>query len=167
MQDALNPFVLCWFIGGLLFAAGSDAWRMRIPNSLILFLLGGYAVAVVLVQPGWPDLAASLAAGLVILSSGAILFAMGWMGGGDVKLLAVAGLWLGPAGAASLVLLTAIFGGVLTLAIMMARETGMDRLTGGHIAALRDPADRVPYGIAIAAAGLAVAILRPEALVTG
>lgn len=167
VQNAIPSAASCWFIGGLLLAAGSDAWRMRIPNSLILSLLAGYAMTVAFVQPGWSDLLASLAVALGILAGGTVLFARGWMGGGDVKLLAVAGLWLGPAAATSLLLLTAVFGGVLTLSIMLARETGMSRLVGGHIPALSDPARRVPYGIAIAAAGLAVLLLQPEALVSG
>ena len=89
------------------------------------------------------------------------------MGGGDVKLLAATGLWLGPAATPALLLLTALAGGVVTLALITCRALGAGRLAGGRIAALRDPMDRVPYGIAIAAAATAIAILRPEALLMG
>ena len=51
--------------------------------------------------------------------------------------------------------------------MIVARALGAGRLAGGRIAALRDPMDRVPYGIAIAAAAIAVVILRPEALLMG
>jgi prepilin peptidase CpaA len=89
------------------------------------------------------------------------------MGGGDVKLLAVTALWLGPAATPGLLILTALSGGILTLALIAARALGAGRLAGHRFAALRDPMDRVPYAIAIAAAAIAVAFLRPESLSMG
>jgi prepilin peptidase CpaA len=156
-----------WFIAGQGWASVSDALRMRIPNALILYLLAGFVITVAVSQPGWVDLVAHLAVGLALLGGGVVLFARGWMGGGDVKLLAVTGLWLGPAAMPALLLLTALAGGLLTLVMIVARALGAHRLAGGRIAALRDPMDRVPYGIAIAAAAIAVVILRPEALLMG
>jgi len=167
MQDGILTLASVWFIAGQGLAAASDALRMRIPNALILYLLAGFVITVAVSQPGWVDLVAHLAVGLALLGGGVVLFARGWMGGGDVKLLAVTGLWLGPAAMPALLLLTALAGGVLTLAMIVARALGAHRLAGGRIAALRDPMDRVPYGIAIAAAAIAVVILRPEALLMG
>jgi prepilin peptidase CpaA len=167
MQDGILIFAAVWFVVGQGWAAASDAVRMRIPNALILYLLTGFALTVALSHPGWIDLAAHVAVGLAILGGALILFARGWMGGGDVKLLAVTGLWLGPAAMPALLLLTALAGGLLTLVMIVARALGAHRLAGGRIAALRDPMDRVPYGIAIAAAAIAVVILRPEALLMG
>lgn len=156
-----------WFIAGQGLAAASDMLRMRIPNGLILYLLLGVLITFVVSQPGWLHVAAHVAVGLAIIAGGLVLFARGWMGGGDVKLLAVTGLWLGPAATPALLLLTALAGGILTLLMIAARALGANRLAGGRIAALRDPMDRVPYGIAIAAAAIAVVILRPEALLMG
>ena len=167
MQDVILILAFAWFIAGQGWAAASDALRMRIPNALILYLLAGFAITAALAQPSWIDLAAHVLVGLTILSGGLVLFARGWMGGGDVKLLAVTGLWLGPTATPALLILTALAGGVLTLAMIVARALGAHRLAGGRIAALRDPLDRVPYGIAIAAAAIAVVILRPEALLPG
>jgi prepilin peptidase CpaA len=167
MQDVIMILAPAWFIAGQGGAAASDALRMRIPNALILYLLTGVAITGAASQPGWSDLAAHVAIGLAILGGGLFVFARGWMGGGDVKLLAVTGLWLGPSGTPALLVLTALAGGVLTLTMLGLRFCGVNRLTGGRLAALRDPMDRVPYGIAIAAAAIAVAILRPETLVMG
>ncbi|MEI4233537.1 A24 family peptidase [Roseovarius sp. D22-M7] len=167
MQDSLLILAPAWFIAGQGIAAANDAVRMRIPNALILYLLAGAALAATLSPPGWLDLAARTAVGLAILGGGLALFARGWMGGGDVKLLAVTALWLGPAATPGLLILTALGGGVLTLALVAARSLGAGRLAGHRIAALRDPMDRVPYGIAIAAAAIAAALLRPEALSMG
>ena len=167
MQDGILILVPVWFIAGQGWAAASDMLRMRIPTALILYLLAGFVITVAVSQPGLVDLAAHLAVGLAILGCGLVLFARGWMGGGDVKLLAVTGLWLGPAATPALLILTALAGGVLTLAMIVARALGAHGLAGGRIAALSDPMDRVPYGIAIAAAAIAVVILRPEALLMG
>jgi prepilin peptidase CpaA len=167
MQDGLLILSPAWFIVGQGIAAASDVARMRIPNVLVLSLLAGFAITVAVAQPGWLDLAAHVSVGLAILGGGLLLFARGWMGGGDVKLLAVTGLWLGPAATPTLLILTALAGGVLTLAMIAARALGAQRLAGGKIAALSDPMDRVPYGIAIAAAAIAVVILRPDALLPG
>lgn len=160
-------FASLWFIVGQLYASASDAMTLRIPNALILYLVAGYAATVALTGPGWADLAASAAVAFVLLAGGAVLFARGWMGGGDVKLLAVTALWLGPAATPALVLLTAIAGGLLTVVIVTLRALGADHLLGGSVAALRAPMDRVPYGIAIAAAAIAVVFLRPGSLLPG
>jgi len=167
MQNAFLILASAWFIAGQGWAAASDALRMRIPNALILYLLAGFAITFAVLHPGLLALVTHVAVGLTILGGGLILFARGWMGGGDVKLLAVTGLWLGPAATPALLLLTALAGGVLTLAMILARALGAHRLAGGRIAALSDPTDRVPYGIAIAAAAIAVVISRPEALLMG
>ena len=167
MQDGILILVPVWFIAGQGWAAASDMLRMRISNGLILYMLMGVTITCAVSQPTWAVLAAHVAVGLAILGGGLVLFDRGWMGGGDVKLLAVTGLWLGPAATPALLILTALAGGVLTLAMIVARALGAHGLAGGRIAALSDPMDRVPYGIAIAAAAIAVVILRPEALVTG
>ncbi|GGB94953.1 pilus assembly protein CpaA [Marivita lacus] len=167
MPNDFLVFALLWFIGCQLLAATSDAMRMRIPNLLILFLLAGYAVTVMLVRPEWASVASNVATGFAVLMGGMLLFARGWMGGGDVKLLAVSGLWLGPVATPALLLLTAIAGGVLTLVILACRTLGAHRLGGTRITGLHDPNGRVPYGIAIATAAIAVAFLRPDVLVSG
>jgi prepilin peptidase CpaA len=167
MQDDLLIFACLWFIAGQVAAAASDAMSMRIPNALILCLLAGYAVTTALSPPGWAGLAASAAVAAALLATGAALFAGGVMGGGDVKLLAVTGLWVGPAETPALLLLTALAGGALALALVLCRAAGLQRPVGGRVAALCDPMDRVPYGIAIAAAAVVVVVLRPVALLAG
>lgn len=160
-------FVSIWFVAAQILAAASDALTLRIPNALILFLLAGFAAMTALSAPGWTDLAASVAVGLVLLAGGAVLFSHGLMGGGDVKLLAVTGLWLGPGAAPAFLVLTALVGGVLSLALLACRALGAERLAGARVATLRPPMNRVPYGIAIAVAAIAVLFTRPEAALAG
>lgn len=79
-------------------AALADWRRRRIPHSLVVALVFGWA----LVAATFPEaLGGSPLAGLACcagaLGIGFALWAVGWLGGGDVKLAAVLGLWLGPA----------------------------------------------------------------------
>jgi prepilin peptidase CpaA len=97
-------------------AAISDLLRRRVPNALNLsILLSGLAFQ--LTTGG----AAGLGMGLFGSAIGLCLliapFAMGWLGGGDVKLASALGAWLGPALIAPAILWGLALGGVLALAI--------------------------------------------------
>ncbi|MEX1233888.1 MAG: prepilin peptidase [Roseovarius sp.] len=165
MHDGIMILASVWFISTHIWAATSDAVHMRIPNALVLYLLAGFAVTAALSPPDLAEIAGRSAVCAAILAGGMIFFARGWMGGGDVKLLAVTALWLGPAATPGFLLLTAMAGGLLTLAVV-AHHARVDRMGDARTPADRLP-HRVPYGIAIAAAALATVFLRPGALVTG
>jgi prepilin peptidase CpaA len=95
-----------------------------------------------------------------------VLFARGWLGGGDVKLLCAATLWAGPAGTPTLLLLTGVLGGALALFLLMPFGSqiamAVRALLGQpSMSAERGLATPVPYGVAIAGAALIV-ILSPH-----
>ena len=71
------------------------------------------------------------------------MFALGWMGGGDVELLTALALWIQPALFFTLLMRMAILGGVLCIAIWMWKVARRIRHR-----------PMVPYGLAIALAGL-------------
>jgi prepilin peptidase CpaA len=73
----------------------------------------------------------------------ALLFQIGMMGGGDVKLLAALALWLPLASLVKLVVIMSLAGGVLTLVLLVRHRA---RKTGGKL--------EIPYGVAIAFAGM-------------
>ena len=84
-------------------------------------------------------------------------FAIGMIGGGDVKFLAAVGLFAGPAHVLDFMLVTALVGGVLGLALLAGAPIGPVSSRGD--ATLRNRLrSRVPYGPAIAAGGLWVAM---------
>jgi prepilin peptidase CpaA len=102
---------------GLLACLTDSMWR-RVPNVLTL---GAAVLAVVtrFVVEGWSGIGWSVAGwsvGLLILLP---LFALRGMGGGDVKLLAAFGAWLGPRLVAWTGLYGAIAGGVLAVAVTL------------------------------------------------
>jgi prepilin peptidase CpaA len=92
----------------------TDLRSRRIPNWLVLpFMLAGVAVSGWL--HGWHGIGQSLGGlGLGTLFFG-ILFWMGGMGMGDVKLCAAIGAWIGPAQLLLALVITGLAGGVMAL----------------------------------------------------
>ena len=131
---------------------------MRIPNRLVLLLFAGYLAAIPLVPLTLPDVAWSFAAAAVVFALGLVGFSLGWMGGGDAKLLTVAALWLGAGNVAPFIFYTSIFGAILTIIILIFRSAsipaGWQRRE--WISRLHQRDAGVPYGVAIAAAGVVV-----------
>ncbi|NIJ06995.1 prepilin peptidase CpaA [Sphingomonas vulcanisoli] len=86
-----------------------------------------------------------VAGALAVLLLFGLAFALGAMGGGDVKLIAALALWLPPLLLIKLLILMSIGGGLLTL-VMIAVKIG--RRSEGGI--------EIPYGVAISGAALMV-----------
>ncbi len=157
--DAAHDLVLLLFVALLGAAAASDILRFRIPNRIVLALAALFPLHL-LTSPVPADWMGGLAAGLGLFALGAVLFARGALGGGDVKLLAACALWAGPAHLPALLLVTALSGGVLALfALSAARLTAIYAFTRLGIDRGRDMLmdGQLPYGLAIAAGGVAVA----------
>jgi prepilin peptidase CpaA len=145
-------------------AAVNDLATRRIPNRLLLIAL---AVAMILrllsATPGtslWIALC-GLVAGLALFLP---FYLLRGMAAGDVKLMAVIGAFTGPDKAFQIAVLTWCFGGVMALAVVLAR--GRLRLVLGNVggmfvklvpsfaARVPEPQQSVgtlPYGVAIAA----------------
>jgi prepilin peptidase CpaA len=144
MQGGLFTYGLLAALAiALLVAAVTDIRRRQIDNWLNAGIAAAaplfwLATGLSLGEIGWQ---LALGAGSLALFAG--LFALGWMGGGDVKLLTALALWIKPIWFLQLVMVMAVAGGVLTLA-----------LAAWHLAARRKDKLAVPYGIAISAAGL-------------
>lgn len=159
-------------IGAAVFAvAGAvpDVRGGRIPN---LLTYGGLlsALAVRGFVIGWPGLKSGL---IGVLAAGGIfyvLFLVGGMGGGDVKLMAAVGAWAGANETVALLIATALAGGVLALVYMLHHKRVLatlantlelirHHLTSGlrphPVLNVQEPGMiRVPYGLAIALGAL-------------
>ncbi len=155
--------IASWLIAGtlpilLIFAAVSDIRNLQIPNSIPIAITGLFALgALAAGLDGW-SVGEHYAVGLGVLIAGAMLFAINVMGGGDVKLLAAASVWFEPTEIFGLLLITAIFGGLLALLVLvMRRFPGAAPFASALPWMAEDPEGRsasvaIPYGVAISAA---------------
>lgn len=148
----------------LLAVAASDFWRFRIPNFLILALVALFVVSGLL-HPGVVPWESHLGAGLLMFGVGVALFALGLMGAGDSKLLAVTGLWTGLQLLPLHLVCTAILGLVLIPLLLSLRQVRVRVVPSCPAPAARSPwlpeallpGRSMPYGIAIAGSAGAVA----------
>ena len=147
----------------MIHVAIGDLRTMRIANRLILLLLVGYLVVIPLVGLTLADVASSVAAAAVVFTLGFVGFLRGWMGGGDVKLLTVATLWVGAGSVAPFIFYTSIFGAMLTTLLLIFRAARLPAVWRGRewISRLHQRDAGVPYGVAIAAAAVLVYVRVP------
>lgn len=146
----------------LALAALSDLLTMTIPNRLSVIILAAFLIVAPLSGMDWQTFALNLFAGLLVLITCFALFALNTMGGGDAKLLTSCAVWFGLNSSLTAFLLAVAFvGGVLTLAILFLRLRSQEIMVVGiPIPDSLLVAKKVPYGIAIAIAGL---LTYPEA----
>lgn len=158
-----TSLVLLFYPALMIHAAVGDLRTMRISNRIILILLAGYAVAIPWAPLALPFVAWSAGAAAIVFLLGLVGFSLGWMGGGDVKLMTVATLWLGAANVAPFLFYTSLFGAILTIVILIFRQWSLppSLQRRGWIARLHQPRGGVPYGVAIAAAGVLVYLRTP------
>ena len=149
---ASAPVWLIWFLIILLIvAAAEDAVRLKISNVLCLGVLAAAVVAMALAGLE-TSLWQNALVFAVLLAAGTLLFGLGKVGGGDVKLLAAVGLWCDLGAALTMVPSVLISGGVLALLILAVR-TFAPAAASARIVVLK-PGGGIPYGVAIAAGAL-------------
>ena len=137
------------------YAALNDARAMRIPNITSLFVLVAFALRVPAAWDGWGILSVHLAVGGLFFAAGFAMFAFGWLGGGDAKLMAATALfWTWP-DAVTYIVYTTVLGGLLVLVLMVARNFVPVRIaTHSLVAHMFREEKKVPYGIALAGGAL-------------
>jgi prepilin peptidase CpaA len=154
--------VLMTFAAIMAFAAAMDLLTMTIPNRVSLALAAAFLVAAPLLGLPPGEFMMHVAAGALVLVVGIVLFAVGGFGGGDAKLLAVGALWVGFDQLQLFLTLTALLGGVLAVIILKYRAHPLLGVYAPDWAmTLHKPGSGIPYGIAIAGAGLLVLPVTP------
>ncbi len=131
----------------------SDFRHRIIPNWASVVLGLAFLPFAVLGDMDGGVLAAHYGAGLALLVMGVLLFTKGIIGGGDVKIIAAAGVWFGFSGLGAFLLFIALFGGVLALGILMIRKLPNKPAFLATLPWLGDDPD-IPYGLAIGSAAL-------------
>ena len=106
----------------------------------------------------WPAIGMHLAAGALVLVFSFGFFSQGWIGGGDAKLVAATALWFGFDYLLDYLIYASLFGGVLTLVLIQFRKLPLPGPLARQpwILRLHETGGGIPYGIALAAAALAV-----------
>ena len=150
--------LLTIFPAAMALAAAIDLFTFTVPNRIAIALVAGFLVLAPMVGFGWPEIGLHALVGLGALALGFAFFAFGWIGGGDAKLFAATALWLGPEQLLAFSLIASLIGGLLTLSILYMRAIPLPAVLIGQdwLARLHDNKEGVPYGIALAAAGLLV-----------
>ena len=139
----------------LALAAGFDLARFTIPDIFApAILVTGVAHALVT----GASLAPHLAAPVLTLAAGLVVFRVGFMGGGDVKLLVGVAGWSGLAGLGSVMLAISVAGGLLAVVVALARCAAKIVPPPQTLRVLQGGAP-LPYAVAIAAGCLGSAVL--------
>ncbi len=157
MTQVLSMMVVAVFPVLVTWAAITDFMTMTIANrvSIGLFLAG--LLALVLTGVPLAGLGAHLGAAALVFAVGFACFAMGWMGGGDVKFAAAVALWLGWGHLLDYAVTFSIYGGLLTLLALFSDRVldPLPVLKVGFLARFQEHR-RVPYGVALSAAALQI-----------
>jgi prepilin peptidase CpaA len=152
----LHLSILAFFPALMALSASMDLLTFTIPNRLCAALAVGYLVIAALLGVSAVDILLNISCALAILIIAFLMFNLGWIGGGDAKLAAATAAWLGWTAILNYGLAAAIFGGILTLILLGARAAPLPAAFGRieWLARLHNVKAGVPYGIALAAAGL-------------
>lgn len=145
MSGGISNLLPAALLGALLIVAAiCDLKHRIIPNRLNLIIaltapIAWWAAGLSL----WPDVAWQVGAAAAVFAGFAALFFIGGIGGGDVKMIGALALWIDVRLLLSLLLVMAIVGGVIAGFMLIRNKIGK---------AEQNP--EVPYGVAIAVAGL-------------
>lgn len=129
----------------LLIASYHDIRHRSIPNWLPLSVAAAGLLKWLVLGQLAPALWAAAAAAIVFAVS-ALMFTQGWIGGGDVKLGTAVVFFLGAPATLQFLVLMALAGGALAIVLLIVSRGASERPT-------------IPYGVAIAAAAIAMMAL--------
>jgi len=144
-MGAIASVILLVVLGLILVSAGiEDAHKREIANwknaAIALLAVPWWIASGV---PLWPDVAIQIALALGVFALFAAAFHFGMMGGGDVKMIGALALWFPFQPLVSMLVIMSLAGGAITLLMLIDKWVRR-----------QSAQPEVPYGIAIAIAGL-------------
>lgn len=159
LLPSLSQVIVLAFGGLIVAAAISDAQSFTIPNRFCLAIALLYPAYLTSLphEIDWIS-ALGIAGGLLVV--GFVLFARGYIGGGDAKLVAAVSLWAGTEYWAGFLILTGLAGGIVILFLWARHRFSQAATPGLFLYAEVDPnfaKQPFPYAIPIAVGGLYVA----------
>ena len=162
----LTVIILALFSLLMCRAIWSDLTSLTLSNRLCLatvLLYLAYLLATYMPGYGLPiqDILISVAISAIIFIVCAGFFALGIMGGGDVKLIPAVALWAGTAHILNYLFITAVMGGLFAAAIIIMNRIKISKYFKSSVNVNLSVAEKkesaVPYGVGIAVGGLYVA----------
>ena len=157
-MNVLQAALVTIFPALMIIAGLTDATSFTIPNRLSVLLALAFLPAAFALGRPVGEIGLDLGVGVAALFAGMAMFAAGWIGGGDAKLLAAAALWLGWPATVDFLAVTALVGGGLAVLLLNARSSVVRAHLAGApvwLERLTTPGADVPYGVAIAIGALA------------
>jgi prepilin peptidase CpaA len=151
-----SPLILIFPLA-MAFAGAMDLFTMTIPNRVSILLVASFAVVAFVVGPSWAVLNKHLVIAAIVFVVAIAMFAMGWLGGGDAKLLSATSLWIGPELLGSYLVCVGLTGGVLAVALLRYRSVVvLPEWLSRQPWALRLHQENggIPYGIALGASAM-------------
>jgi len=148
------------FLLAMAIAAFRDLAAWSLPNWLTICVALGYFAWAWASGAGWSMVGWSLAAGILVLGAGYLLFTLNLWGAGDGKMAAAVALWIGlNFDLLRFFLVVSLAGGVLAIAALLIHAaTGKPQVPPGDPgfeSARQNPLKaRARYGVAIAIGGL-------------
>lgn len=141
-----------YLIFSMLAILWSDVRRYIIPNWLVASLLILYPIGIMM-APQAVDWKMAIVGMGVIFAAGFGIFAMKWMGAGDIKLLTACSLWVGFSHLLEYVFIVAILGGMFSAFLWGSRKLlpgFAGKLPFKTTPRILREGEPVPYGVAIA-----------------
>lgn len=171
--------ILLVFAASMLWAAITDIRSYILSNKLCLMVVALYFIFIAALyfsgtSPTWTYIGYSFAIAIGCFIFLVVLFAYGFIGGGDVKLIPAVLLWAGPAYSLKFILITTICGGfvaILTICCRNIKSYLSNVKSSENInffmresSELVNNDNNIPYGIGISVGGLYVAFQLYQAL---
>ena len=163
----MSPLIRLLATLALCALAAYDIRHRRLPTRLVAVVAGLYIVDALVAGDPWLLIVKHGAVALAAFVIGFGLFALRWIGGGDVKLAAAIFMWTGAPLAWPVLLLVSALGLPVALCSMLAariarrhdagvaRDNNRPRSTLRRLAGWCSAKRGVPYGVALAAGGAA------------
>ncbi len=106
----------------MVMAAWTDIAKFTIPNWIPGVMIALWLVSAPFLGLGWANAGFAILTFAGFLAVGMVLWAPGWLGGGDVKLIAAGALWFGWPDAFMFLLFAAASGGALAIILLLLRR---------------------------------------------
>jgi prepilin peptidase CpaA len=152
----LQGTAIAVFGAALIYAAISDLRTFEIPNWVSGAVVISFLIMAAFDNDPWPLLQGNVITGVGVFVVGFALYAGGYFGAGDVKLLAAIALWMGWPLLISYIIYMVLAGGVLALALIVFRRFPLYARFAATpwIVQLHARKNELPYAVAIAVTAL-------------